>query len=177
MAITYHYEQLKALDLKFSTKKRSDIYFKGMCVLVVQLCPILCDSWTGAHQTPLSMGFSRQEYWSGLPFPPPGDLPNPGIKSGCLLHLLHYRRIVYPLSHERNGNIYFKLIFKTVLTESVICHCRMDIWIFSLFNYSSFYWRCLSSLSLLAFSLHFLCCSYSEHLSVMPVVFANPLQY
>ena len=35
--------------------------------------------WT-AHQAPLSMGFSRQEYWSGLPFPPPGDLPNPGIK-------------------------------------------------------------------------------------------------
>ena len=33
-----------------------------------------------AHQAPLSMGFSRQEYWSGLPCPPPGDLPNPGIK-------------------------------------------------------------------------------------------------
>ena len=33
-----------------------------------------------AHQAPLSMGFSRQEYWSGLPFPPPGDLPHPGIK-------------------------------------------------------------------------------------------------
>ena len=38
--------------------------------------------WTVAHQAPLSMGFSRQEYWSGLPFPSPGDLPNPGIKSG-----------------------------------------------------------------------------------------------
>ena len=36
--------------------------------------------WTVAHQSPLSMGFSRQEYWSGLPFPPPGDLPNPGIE-------------------------------------------------------------------------------------------------
>ena len=36
--------------------------------------------WTVAHQAPLSMGFSRQEYWSGLPFPPPGDLPHPGIK-------------------------------------------------------------------------------------------------
>ena len=32
--------------------------------------------WTVSHQAPLSMGFSRQEYWSGLPFPPPGDLPN-----------------------------------------------------------------------------------------------------
>ena len=36
-------------------------------------------SWTVALQTPLSMGFSRQEYWSGLPFPSPGDLPDPGI--------------------------------------------------------------------------------------------------
>ena len=37
-----------------------------------------------AYQSPLSMGFSRQEYWSGLPFPPPGDLPNPGIEPGSL---------------------------------------------------------------------------------------------
>ena len=36
--------------------------------------------WTGARQAPLSMGFSRQEYWSGLPFPPPGDLPDPGFE-------------------------------------------------------------------------------------------------
>ena len=36
--------------------------------------------WTVAYQAPLSMGFSRQEYWSGLPFPSPGDLPNPGIE-------------------------------------------------------------------------------------------------
>ena len=36
--------------------------------------------WTVAHKAPLSMGFSRQEYWSGLPFPSPGDLPNPGIE-------------------------------------------------------------------------------------------------
>ena len=36
--------------------------------------------WTVAHQAPLSLGFSRQEYWSGLPFPPPGDLPDPGIE-------------------------------------------------------------------------------------------------
>ena len=36
--------------------------------------------WTVACQAPLSMGFSRQEYWSGLPFPSPGDLPNPGIE-------------------------------------------------------------------------------------------------
>ena len=37
--------------------------------------------WAAAYQTPLSMGFSRQEYWSGLPYPPPGDPPHPGVKT------------------------------------------------------------------------------------------------
>ena len=49
--------------------------------LVAKSCPILATPWTVARQPPPSMGFSRQEYWSGLPFPSPGDLPNPGIKS------------------------------------------------------------------------------------------------
>ena len=40
--------------------------------------------WNTAHQAPLSTGFSRQEYWSGLPFPPPGDLPHPGIEPTSL---------------------------------------------------------------------------------------------
>ena len=48
----------------------------GMCVCV-QLC---VTPWTVAHQAPLFMGFSRQAYRSGLPFPPPGDLPDPGIE-------------------------------------------------------------------------------------------------
>ena len=48
--------------------------------LVIQLCPTLETPWTVAHKAPLSMGFSRQEYWRGLPCPPPGDLPNPGIE-------------------------------------------------------------------------------------------------
>ena len=44
-------------------------------------CLTLETSWTIAHQAPLSMGFSRQEYWSDLPVPSPGYLPNPGIES------------------------------------------------------------------------------------------------
>ena len=47
-----------------------------------KLCPTLVTPWTVACQAPLSMGFSRQEYWSRLPFPSPGDLPNPGIEPG-----------------------------------------------------------------------------------------------
>ena len=46
----------------------------------LQLCVLFVTLWTVAHQAPLSMGFSRQDYSSGLPCPPPGDLPNPGIK-------------------------------------------------------------------------------------------------
>ena len=51
------------------------------CAQSLQSCPILCDLWTVALQGPLSMRFSRQEYWSGLLCPPPGELPNPRIKS------------------------------------------------------------------------------------------------
>ena len=52
-------------------------WFSG---LVAKSCLTLANPWTVAYQTPLSMGFSRQEYWSGLPFTSPGDLPNPGIE-------------------------------------------------------------------------------------------------
>ena len=48
--------------------------------LVTKSCPTCETPWTVAHQAPLSRGFSRQEYWSGLPFPSPGDLPNTGIE-------------------------------------------------------------------------------------------------
>ena len=51
--------------------------------LVTKLCPTFVTPWTVACQSPLSMGFSRQEYWSGLPCPSPGDLPDPGIEPRC----------------------------------------------------------------------------------------------
>ena len=58
-----------------------------MCVLCTQSLSrlrVYAPLWTAAHQTPLSMGFSRQEYWSGLPFPSPGGLPDPGIEPASL---------------------------------------------------------------------------------------------
>ena len=48
--------------------------------LVAKSSLTLATPWTVAHYAPLPMGFPRQEYWSGLPFPFPGDLPNPGIE-------------------------------------------------------------------------------------------------
>ena len=57
-------------------------YLEGGGVLVAQSCPTLATPWIVAYQAPLSMGFPRQGNWSGLPFPCPGDLPNPGIEPG-----------------------------------------------------------------------------------------------
>ena len=69
-------------------------FFQNVFESLLSRCPpftILCVSappsdsatpWTAAHQAPLSMGFSRQEYWNGWPFPSPGDLPDPGVEPG-----------------------------------------------------------------------------------------------
>ena len=73
---------------------------KDMCVCMlshfsrVWLCVTL---WTAAHQVPLSMEFSRREYWSGFSCPPPGDLPDPGTKPMFLMSHLHWRTGSLPL--------------------------------------------------------------------------------
>ena len=61
-----------------------------------QSCLTLCDSMTVAYQAPPSMGFSRQEYWSGLPFPLKGIFPTPG----SIPALPHCRQMLYHLSHQ-----------------------------------------------------------------------------
>ena len=67
------------------------------CYSVAKLC-LFVTPWTVALQALLFMGFSCHEYWSGLPCPPPGDLPNPGIEPGSP----HCRWILYHLSHQEN---------------------------------------------------------------------------
>ena len=64
----------------------AELLLRG-CVSHFNCVQLFATPWTEAHQTPLSMGFSRQEHWSGLPFPFPGDLPNPGIKPTFLVSL------------------------------------------------------------------------------------------
>ena len=71
-------------------------------VIVAQLCLTLWDPWTVSWQAPLSMEFSRQEYWSGLPF-----LQGISLTQGPNLGLLHCRHILYHLSHQ--GSPYFAL--------------------------------------------------------------------
>ena len=75
---------------------KHDYIFPGY-VLIAQLCLTLWTPWTVAHQAPLSVGFSRQEYWSGLPFPSPGIFPTQELNPSLLhwlvnsLHLSHLR--------------------------------------------------------------------------------------
>ena len=62
----------------------------------VKLLSFFETPWTVTYQAPLSMGFSRQEYWSGLPFPSPWDLPDPGMEPGSPA----LQVILYQLSHQ-----------------------------------------------------------------------------
>ena len=76
---SYDFELLSSI-LYFSLGALYNISYGGG--LVAKSCLTLATPWTVACQAPLSMGFSRQEYWNGLSFPSPRDLPNPGIEPG-----------------------------------------------------------------------------------------------
>ena len=80
--------------------------------------------WTVAHQAPLSVGFARQEYWSGLPCPSPGDLPNPGVEP----HFLHRQADSLPLGHQGSPSAFVHLFFLAaqqscilLLDEMLLC--------------------------------------------------------
>ena len=73
--------------------------------------------WTVARQRSLSMGFSRQEYWSGLPFPPPGDLPDPGIEPTSPVSPALQVGSLHTESSEKLS--LFKIILKTCIAVDV----------------------------------------------------------
>ena len=101
-------------------KKKQGIKLSCVCVLSCFSCVrIFAALWTVAHQAPLSMGFSRQEYWRGLPCPPPGDLPNPGIE---------------PTSPALLGGFYIT----STTWEAPICvhiHTYIYIYIYEIYRY------------------------------------------
>ena len=119
-------------------KKKKDfleklILSEGFHCLHAQLCLTLCDSMDYiAHQAPLSMGYSRQEYWSALPFPPPGDLPNPGIEPESLSSALQVDSLL--LSHL--GSLKLVLtnsrleVGKAYTNNTTFCQTRsVNIWL------------------------------------------------
>ena len=80
-----------------------DTFYYCCSVAKTHLTP--CDPWNVAHQAFLSFGFSRKEYWSGLPFPSPGDLPDPGIKPTSPALAGRF----LPLSHQGKPSFYYSL--------------------------------------------------------------------
>ena len=115
-----------------------------MCVL--SRFSHVCDPMDYSLPAPLSMGFSRQEYWSGLPFPPPGDLSNPGVDPRllCLLHcqvgslplvppgiprlrvVRLYSWLLLPLEHKRHFQAFFRVDWSHIIlssSTSPLDHC------------------------------------------------------
>ena len=71
-----------------------------VCTCVLSCVQLLAIPWTVAHQAPLSMEFSRQEYWSGLPFPSPGYLPDLGIKTSSPVSCISGQIFSYSATKE-----------------------------------------------------------------------------
>ena len=124
-----------------------------MYVLVAQSCPTLCDPKTVALQASLSMEFSRQEYWSGLPFPSPGGLPNPEteprsptLKADSLPTELPGK----PKNTGVNSRSLLQGIFPTQELNQGLLHCR-----------SILYWLSYKGrpriTNLIIIALHFFC--------------------
>ena len=80
--------------------------------------------WTVAYQAPPSMGFSRQEYWSGVPFPSPGDLPNPGIEPRS--PALEADALTSEPPGKPSPLVALLLIFTSGLFKKDICTCITD---------------------------------------------------
>ena len=84
-----------------------------MCVLSRSVVSNSVSPWTVAHQAPLSIGFSRQEYWSGLPFPSPEDLPDPGIEPGS--PALQAHSLLYELQGNSLNNVYILIKYELLV--------------------------------------------------------------
>ena len=112
-----------------------------------QLCcvPLFMTPWTVAHQAPLSMEFSRQEYWSGQPSPSPGELPDPGIKPGSPALQVD----VLPLSHQGSHTLQTDVCGRPFLSKN-----SLDMWIVT-------YIFCSKLLIQM-----FLCCSGSKNVKL-----------
>ena len=93
-----------------------NIYIVQCVSSVAESCPALCDPMDCMCQAPLCMGFFRQEYWTGLPFPSPGDLPTPGIKS------------MSPVSPAWQGNsLPLRQLGSTYYTASIYKYIKIQI--------------------------------------------------
>ena len=107
--------------------------------ILFSMCPVkllsrvrlFATPWTVAYQAPQSIEFSMQEYWSGLPFPSPGDLPNPGIEPRSPPGLPHCRQTLYHLSHQ--GSPLFSIVraiyplSHVTFLFPILCYVKINI--------------------------------------------------
>ena len=108
-----------------------------VCVCVCSQCSVVSDSaapWTEACQAPLSMGFSRQEYWSGLPFPDPEDLPNPvspvsPALAGAFFTTAAPGKPICMCIDTYVFNHYLQISNKTVTKKTLSWLCKHKIWL------------------------------------------------
>ena len=127
MVFWLNHFSLSLLDFPFSVPKSPfSCTFPLLCLHAQSLCRVqlFATLWTVAHQAPLSMEFSSQEYWSGLPFPSPEDLPNLGIKpwspalqANCLLYEPQGKPLWWPnatLKHF-SQNVHMWVLWVSVL--------------------------------------------------------------
>ena len=93
--------------------KFKPVLFRGPCAGALSQVRLFVIPWTVAFQAPLSTGFSRQEYWSGLPVPSPGDLPDPGITPTSVSPALAsgFLLLVPPGNPLFRGQLYFFFLF------------------------------------------------------------------
>ena len=106
--------------------------FQLIFVVVAKLCPTLSIPWTIALQAPLSMGFLRQEYWSGLPFPLPGGLPDPKIKPTLLMSLaLTGRFFTTSTTSEVHRTSWLLQILAIMKEASIKIHLQIFVFMFS----------------------------------------------
>ena len=127
----------------FGYQAKRAVWFFSVCAVASVVSDSSAVLWAVARQVPLSMGFSRQECWDGLPCRPPGDLPDPGIKPH-LSRPLHWQVGSLPLAPPGKPNFYGWPFYVTVAAGS---------WHFVLFTYL----RALLSFSYVILSFFFLC--------------------
>ena len=148
--------------------EKIQIYFT--CCQAANIAGSFVTPWTVAPEATLSMGFSRQEYWSGLPFPSPGDIPNPGAEpgspelqadslpshQGSPIHLLETMWFLEPLDEKHSSGVVCRSLYSG-LTETLITYFPSNWWSvvgfhcfkgdFIFFLFLVYFWR--SSFSLL----------------------------
>ena len=135
----------------------------SLSCMCAQLCPTLCDPWTVAHQAPLSMEFSREKYWTGLPFPSLVDFPDLGIKPMSLVSSAMVGRFFITVPP---GKSYPSLGSSTLLEEgsSFLNVLSLFSWLQDSRTSGNSAARVLGFGSLENISLLLSCFSYSMHL-------------